>query len=190
MNSIWGFGGVKFYVDEGNDYGPVANFYGNSSINSTADGRIIYKPIYIRKENISNKIIEKFLGYRVEIEIEILNILPNDGTQLSQLITALNNVYSHETYRLGINVNRKSDDSGGIFYSDMVLMGDISFEQLHKLEIGQKIKLKFARKAMIGSISTMVRDRTVNSYNLVDENGDKIWDENADNDNEILIQNY
>lgn len=173
MNSIWGYGGVKFQLT-GEEL--TASFYGQTANNSVADARIVYKPVFIRKENISRGIVQKFLGYRVEVEVEILNILSSDYISLRHLVTILN--YANRwDFQYSIRVNT-GDGSDGILIDNITLISDISFEQLHKLEIGQKIKLKFTKKELVPSMSTLARGDE--EYEWVDELNDTLLDENGD----------
>mgnify|MGYP005624685069 FL=1 len=176
MNSVWGYGGISFKFAVSGTYEASASFYGQSVSNSTADAKITYKPIYLRKENIDRKIVEKFLGNRVEIEVELLNILASDYSQIRVLIGFFNRISESETM-LSLRVNT-TDGTDGLFIEDVALMSDISFDQLHKLEIGQKIKLKFAKKELVQSISNMTREDTIDY--MIDETSDYIIDENGD----------
>ena len=175
MNSIWGYGGVEFHPSTGT----TAKFTGGGNNTSVADAVITYIPIFIRKENIDRKIIEKFLGYRVEVEVEILNILDNDATHFGYLLTALNGL-NDGTKTLSLIVNTDPQGGSGIQITDVALTSDVSFEQIHKLEIGQTIKLKFAKKELMPSMSTYARGDTDSEWQFDGEGDVLIWDGSGD----------
>jgi len=192
MNSMWGFGGVLFYYyNAGSDeWIPFQGCYfnGYASDNSIANGVITYVPVTVTKTNVENKIIRKFKGYRTEVNIDIINILAGDTLSLSNLFYRYQ-YYLDNDINIGIRVNCDSSATGvgGIMIEDVLLDSSISMKDIHKVEIGQRLSLKFIKEDLISTIPTTSRDRTDSQYNIVDENDDAILDESSNN---IIIQMY
>lgn len=178
MNTVWCYGGVIFKWYYGGSWQTMqdVDFYGSDSTHSVADAIITYKPEYVRANTaITREIREKFLGYRPEISIEFLNILPDDGESIKEFFIFLSNFYGN--YNLGVQVNVDSAGDGGVFFPNIKLDSDISLKPLHKLEIGQTMKLKFIGSELSANISSITGDSA--EFYIFDENDNYIVDENS-----------
>jgi len=148
MKSIWGYGSVKFVTDSHSVEFP------------TGIGQITYKKISIKVENINRDIIEKVLGYRVMISVELTNLLEDDYLLFSDLLTILNSGEEITIYPQG----------EGIFVTDVMLDSDVTFNQLHLLEIGQTIKLKFTNKDLVTSLNQYIGGLTSDNFTFNSDN--------------------
>jgi len=163
MNSLWGFGGIVFYVYN-NGWAPVASdFIGSDIAHSVANGIIDYKRESIRKTNVDRELKELLLGFRPEINIELLNVKSGDANAIKVLFTVLN--YYLTSRRFAIKINVTPSGSGGVMIEDVLLSSNIKMEALHKLEIGQRLKMKWIGKYLTQSIPTVMSDSA--SHNLL-----------------------
>lgn len=158
--SVWSFGGVRF---------ATSITYAQSVEFPYAKGEITYTPIYIRRENINRKKLDKFKGYRVTCEIELTNVLITDAAKFKDLIAILND--AGETGTTVINPTYNS--GAGIFlYYEMIIDSDFSMKQVHYTECAQTLKLKFIKKELVEEIPDLVG--TPEYDNLVFDSGDNM----------------
>ena len=154
--SLWGFGGVNFTTATESVEFPHGI------------GQVTYKKVAIKAENINREIVEKFLGYRVTISVELTNIHENDYTLFRTLFAMINSGDAITIFPRGAD---------GIWITDVLLDSDVTFTDLHLLEIGQTLKLKFINKDLVLNLSTFAN--VDDSSNLTDENSIDITDENS-----------
>ncbi len=171
MTSIWGFGGVKFQKS-----GNTATFYDTTS---TGVGTISYEPVYIRKTNIDNKIISRLLGYRAEIEVELTNIKSGDYAEFQTLLGMLNDCIS-STAQETIEVTPRYADIEADLSFTCILDSDITMKDLHRLEIGQTLKLKFIAIDLETYVSQLAGTGSQDTYTFI------VNDEGTDKDLEYL----
>ena len=156
MKSILGYGGVKI-IGEGGD----ASFYGQSVDNSTAELKITYKPEFIKATNINRKIVSKFLGFRISINIDLINICQNDYIEFRYLWDLLSTENCGDD-NISLQLNT-TDGTDGITIDGVILSSSVSIDQLHRLEIGQSVKLKFDKKELVHDVSNYVNNLTSNN---------------------------
>jgi len=183
MITVWDFGGVKFYWDlPGSGWTSAAvDFYGSDANHSVADGVFKYVPQYLQDTNVDHDIVSKFLGYRAELTIELLNIKANDGSAIANFFAALNVYY--DTYELGAKVNVDTTGDGGVWVENLMLTSDISMININRLEIGQRLTLKFVAKELTQSIPTITSNST--QYDLIFNTDDALFN----TDNAVIFMN-
>ena len=69
METVWDYGGVIFKSGQNEVWQNLqgVDFIGSDTSHSVANARISYEPEYLRVLNVGRKLVEKFLGYRVNI---------------------------------------------------------------------------------------------------------------------------
>jgi len=160
MKNIHGFGGAKVYNENGD-----AKFYGDYSDISFSNNTLSYKPIYIRVENIYRTFIQKFLGYRIEMDIEILNFRENDYIEIKNLFQLLSQNH-REGVELSMMINT-NDGTDGINIEDILLSSSIEMIQTsQKLAIGQTLSLKFYKRKLVQDISHYIDNLDPSNLNF------------------------
>lgn len=170
--SVWGFGGVRF---------ATSITYAQSVEFPYAKGTLSFDPVYIPRENISRKLLDKFKGYRVTCEVELTNVLITDAAKFQDLIAILND--AGETGTTVINPAYTSGASILLYY-EMILRSSFSMKQIHFTECAQTLKLKFIKKELVEEIPDLVG--TPDYDNLTFDDGNNMV---FDNGNNAVVEN-
>ena len=138
MRKFWlGFGGVQIIQKEDGGRQQAATF-------EAASGNIIFEPVYRYKTtDIDFKIKNKFLGYRVVIELNnLVNSWSGEDIPYRSLIKMLNQQNKQQRtdrYRWSV-VPKYSSDSGAINYTfaDMILDDNINIRDAERFKCFQE----------------------------------------------------
>ena len=163
---IQGFGGVKFMSStETLD----AEF-------TTGYGTITYTPKFLRYENVDYELIQRFLGYRVSIEVNIYNFKDTDYIQMQNLFRIINSTISETGTGYLIIFPKYDVAQTGNLYFEAIPDSEVKLISIARVKIGQTLKLKF--------IVPDLKHLTTSTGNLdlanwVDESNNKMVDQNG-----------
>jgi len=153
VKTINGWGGVKFVQSYGDSETPTKEAFFSQGI-----GNVSYKPEYITKETVSHKIINILLGFRLTIEIELMNVTLEESNQFLILYDMINAMKGDSQREIGIypryseTLNYGGDINGNDYHICSKIESDIKFEDISKIPIGQTIKLSFSSSELFEEI--------------------------------------
>lgn len=161
---LHGFGGCKFEKD-----GVTAIFNGG-------EGIIEWIPFDDLRQTVNGTYTNLLDGFNVEITCKSLyNIGSSDYLQYKHLANIL-------TYMVGLDqtmtVTPRNDDSMENPLSfECFLDGSITFEDIHRVKIGQVCSLKFICKDLFTSIPDSTSDELAPNY--IDDSGNEYVDDSG-----------
>ena len=165
MKSVWGFGGVQF------EYDTTVTF-------TNGQGKLWFQQvnnIYTAKSGAVTNVLQ---GYRAMATIKLWQTKADGSEALlfQELIDMLNMANG-----AAITIYPKYDNASSSTLSyDMVLVSDIKIEDYaNNTAIGQTLELQFTGSQILSTMPTLVDNPA--QYFLIDENGNQVVDENANN---------
>lgn len=158
MKSLWAHGAVRI-IGGTNDI----------TINE-ARAQVTYKPVFREYENLQRKIIRTALGYRVIIDVTILNI---DDTTAEQMATLMNIINDHNG-EITVYPRYESGDPRTLIIPEMYIDGVVSPKDLDMIEIGQELTVSFMSASLHSLPDILGESDEVGD--LSDETGNQIVD--------------
>ncbi len=152
MKPWLGFGGCKFEKD-----GITATFSGGV-------GKFTFTPIQKIYDTVNHDLSSRLKGYRLTFEIsELINIDSDDYVQyqnLALILTAMINADEQETLVL----TPRDDSSITPLLYTCILTSNVSAQDLHRVNTGQKLNLKFSCIYMQSCIPATFGDTLTGDY--------------------------
>jgi len=171
VQHVQGYGGIRF---AGN--GIVAEFdSGYSTIKAD--------PVYYRKENVSHKIVQRLLGFRITIEVNLFNITESSYIQLQNLFTMLNGTIDKTQQKVIALYPRYSIANQENYFYNVLIDSDATLKDIARVKVGQTLKMKFVEPDL-KPIPTTTGNVDISYF--IDSSNNKIVDESGNN---IILKN-
>ena len=177
MNSVFGFGAVKFEMTYGSslEYTREAYFSGSFS-------DITYEPIMLERQNVLYDDVSKLLGFKSTLKIKLINIKEDDYIQFGQLISIYNLAKQYPNGVLTIYPEYNPDIASPELYNlkldNMRMDSSFSPQQIANAEVGQSLSVSFIGKKLLSSIPLVFSQPDISTW--VDQDADSIVDDDGD----------
>ena len=177
MNSVFGFGGVKFNMTYGSslEYTKEAYFSGSFS-------DITYEPIMLERQNVLYEDVSKLLGFKSNLDVELINIKDDDWNQFLQLISIYNLAKQYPNGVLTIypeyNSGIESPELYNLKLDNMRMDSSFNPQQIANVEVGQSLSVSFIGKKLLSSIPLVFSQAEI--YTWVDGDGTTMIDDDGD----------